>query len=128
MDRAYLDCERLYLRHQAGSVFVTRAKSNLDTRRVSSSRTDRATGVICDQAIALNGFYSQQHDPTHLRRIRVKGPESGKTLRFLTNQTTLPALTIGALYKSRRQVELFFKWIKQHLRITRFYVMSENAV
>ena len=88
----------------------------------------RATGVICDQSIALNGFYSSQHYPEHLRRIRYKDPESGKKLVFLTNHFGLPALTVCALYRSRWQVELFFKWIKQHLRIKRFYGTSENAV
>ncbi len=128
MDRGYLDFERLYVLHQAGSFFVTRAKWNMDARRVYSASTDRATGVICDQTIALNGYYSQRHYPEHLRRIRYKDPESGKTLIFLTNQTGLPALTICALYKGRWHVELFFKWIKQHLRIKRFYGTSENAV
>ena len=128
MDRAYLDFQRLYVLHQAGSFFVTRAKSNMDARRLYSASTDRSTGVICDQTIALNGFYSSRHFPDHLRRIRFKDAESGKTLLFLTNHHTLPALTICALYKSRWQIELFFKWIKQHLRIKRFYGVSENAV
>jgi transposase len=128
MDRGYLDFERLHMLHQAGSFFVTRAKSNLDARRVYSAQTDRTAGVICDQIIALNGYYVSRDYPGHLRRIRFKDPESGKTLVFLTNQMTLPALTICALYKARWQVELFFKWIKQHLRIKRFYGTSENAV
>ncbi len=128
MDRAYVDFARLHVLHLAGSFFVTRAKSNLDAHRVYSSATDRNTGVICDQAIALDGFYTQRDYPEHLRRIRFKDPESGKTLVFLTNQMTLPTLTICALYKSRWQVELFFKWIKQHLRIKRFFGTSENAV
>lgn len=128
MDRGYLDFERLFRLHQAGSFFVTRAKWNMDARRVYSTPTDRATGIICDQAIALNGFYSRQHYPEHMRRIRFKDPESGKTLVFLTNHTALPALTICALYKSRWSVELFFRWIKQNLRIKRFFGTSENAV
>ncbi len=128
MDRAYLDFQRLYALHQAGCSFVTRAKSNMDARRLYSAPVDRATGIICDQIIALRGFYSQRHYPEYLRRIRFKDPESGKTLVFLTNQKTLPALTICGLYKRRWQVELFFKWIKQHLRIKRFYGTSENAV
>ena len=128
MDRGYVDFARLHVLHLAGSFFVTRAKSNLDAHRVYSSPTDRSTGVICDQAIALDGFYTQQDYPAHLRRIRFKDPDSGKTLVFLTNQMTFPALTICALYKSRWQVELFFKWIKQHLRIKRFFGTSENAV
>ena len=128
MDRGYLDFGRLYKIHQAGAFFVTRAKRGMDARRVYSTKTDRTTGVICDQAIHLNGFYVSRDYPEHLRRIRYKDPVSGKTLVFLTNNTTLPPLTIAALYKSRWQVELFFKWIKQHLRIKRFLGTSENAV
>ena len=128
MDRGYLDFERLFMLHQRGSFFVTRAKRNMDARRVYSAPADRSAGVICDQTITLSGFYSQRHYPEHLRRVRFKDPASGKNLIFLTNQTTLPALTICALYKARWSVELFFKWIKQHLRIKRFYGTSENAV
>ena len=128
MDRGYLDFERLHVLQQAGAFFVTRAKSNLDARRLYSAPTDRASGIICDQTIVLNGHYSRQHYPDHLRRIRLRDAESAKTLVFLTNQFTLPAAIICALYKARWQVELFFKWIKQHLRIKRFYGTSENAV
>ena len=128
MDRGYLDYARLYKMHQAGAFFVTRAKRGMDARRVYSASTDRAAGVICDQAIALNGFYAAKDYPEQFRRIRFKDPETGKTLVFLTNNTALPALTIAALYKSRWQVELFFKWIKQHLRIKKFLGNSENAV
>ena len=128
MDRAYLDFERLHLLHQAGAFFVTRARARLDARRIYSASADRATGIICDQTVALNGHYSHHHYPDHLRRVRFKDAESGKTLIFLTNQFALPAGTICALYKARWQVELFFKWIKQHLRIKRFYGTSENAV
>lgn len=128
MDRAYMDFARLYALHQAGSFFVTRAKRNLDARRIYSAPADRSSGIMCDQSVILNGFYSHGHYPEHLRRIRFKDAESGKTLIFLTNHTVLPALTICALYKSRWQIELFFKWIKQHLRIKRFYGTSENAV
>ena len=128
MDRGYLDFARLYTLHQAGAFFVTRAKSPMDARRVYSAGTDRASGVVCDQRVMLNGYYSARKYPEHLRRIRFKDPESGKTLVFLTNNTALPALTICALYKSRWQVELFFKWIKQHLRIKHFLGTSENAV
>ena len=128
MDRGYVDDARLYALHQAGAFFVTRAKQGMDARRVYSSPTQRSTGVICDQRVMLNGFYSAKTYPEHLRRVRFKDPESGKTLVFLTNNTILPALTIAALYKSRWQVELFFKWIKQHLRIKRFFGTSENAV
>ena len=128
MDRGYLDFSRLFQLHQSGAFFVTRAKRGMNARRVYSSTTDRATGVICDQRIALNGFYVSKDYPEHLRRVRFKDPASGKTLVFLTNNMTLPPLTIAALYKSRWQVELFFKWIKQHLRIKRFLATSENAV
>ncbi len=128
MDRGYVDYARLYALHQAGSFFVTRAKSNMDARRVYSAATDRETGVVCDQRVMLNGHYASRHYPEHLRRVRYKDPETGKTLVFLTNNTTLPALKVCALYKSRWQVELFFKWIKQHLRIKQFLGTSENAV
>ena len=128
MDRGYLDFERLHVLHQAGAFFVTRAKSNLDARRLYSAPTDRASGIICDQTIALNGYYSRQHYPDHLRRIRLRDPESIRTLVFLSNQFALPAITISGLYKARWHVELFFKWVKQHLRIKRFYGTSENAV
>ena len=128
MDRGYTDFERLYTLHQAGAFFVIRAKSNLDARRLYSAPTKRDTGVICDQTIALNGFYATKDYPEQFRRIRFKDPKTGKTLVFLTNNTALPALTIAALYKSRWQVELFFKWIKQHLRIKKFLGTSENAV
>jgi len=128
MDRGYLDFTRLYKMHQAGAFFVTRAKRNMNARRVYSGAVDRTTGVVCDQAITMNGFYVSQGYPEHLRRIRFKDPDTGKTLIFLTNNTTLPALTIAALYKQRWQVELFFKWIKQHLRIKKFLGTSENAV
>jgi Transposase DDE domain/Domain of unknown function (DUF4372) len=128
MDRAYVDFARLYTLHQAGAYFVTRAKAGMAARRVYSAAKDRASGVVCDQRVRLQGFYAGKNYPEHLRRIRFKDPDSGKTLAFLTNNTTLPALTIAALYKSRWQVELFFKWIKQHLRIKRFLGTSENAV
>ena len=128
MDRGYVDFARLYRLHQAGAFFVTRAKSNLNAHRVYSSATDRTTGVIADQKIALDGHYTRQDYPVHIRRVRFRDPETEKTLVFLTNQTTLPALTVCDLYKSRWQVELFFKWIKQHLRIKQFYGTSENAV
>jgi Transposase DDE domain/Domain of unknown function (DUF4372) len=128
MDRGYVDFARLYRLHQAGAFFVTRAKSNLNAHRVYSSATDRTIGVIADQKIALDGHYTRQDYPVHIRRVRFRDPETEKTLVFLTNQTTLPALTVCDLYKSRWQVELFFKWIKQHLRIKAFYGTSENAV
>jgi len=128
MDRGYLDFERLYALHLAGAFFVTRAKSNMNARRVYSAAADRSEGIICDQTIALNGYYTCRDYPVHLRRIRFKDPETGKPLVFLTNNFVLSAATICALYKARWQVELFFKWIKQHLRIKKFYGTSENAV
>lgn len=128
VDRAYVDFARLNVLRQAGAFFVTRAKSNMDFHRVYSAPTDRSTGIICDQTIALDGNDTSRDYPELLRRIRFKDPESGKTLVFITNNFVLPAATICALYKSRWQVELFFKWIKQHLRIKKFYGTSENAV
>jgi len=128
MDRGYLDFERLYAMHQAHAFFVTRAKSNTRLRRIYSAPVDRSTGIICDQTIALTGTISRKDYPEYFRRIRFKDPEAGKTLVFLTNNFTVTAATICALYKARWQVELFFKWIKQHLRIKKFYGNSENAV
>jgi len=128
MDRGYIDFERLHRLHDAGSFFVTRAKSNLKAVRRYSHPIDRSTGLICDQTIVLTGFYSRQDFDTPLRRIKFKDPETDKRLVFLTNNFALPATTICALYKCRWQVELFFKWIKQHLRIKKFYGTSENAV
>ena len=128
MDRGYVDFARLHALHQAGAFFVTRTKSNMNAHRVYSVPTDRTTGIICDQSIALDGHYTSKNYPEHLRRIRFKDAEFGKTLVFLTNHFALPALTIAGLYKNRWQVELFFKWIKQHLRIKQFYGTSENAV
>ena len=127
MDRGYLDFERLYRLHEAGAFFVTRAKSNLKAQRRYSRAVDRSTGLICDQTITLTVFYSKTGYPVPLRRIRFKTDE-GKTLVFLTNNFALSALTITALYRCRWQVELFFKWIKQHLRIKSFFGTSENAV
>lgn len=128
MDRGYLDFQRLFTMHQAGAFFVTRAKSVTDVRRIYSSATQRDLGVICDQRVLLHGRPSRKRYPELLRRIRFRDPDSDNTLVFLTNNTALPALTIAALYKSRWQVELFFKWIKQHLRIKRFLATTENAV
>ena len=128
MDRGYVDFERLYAMHQSGAFFVTRAKSNIKARRVYSAPVDKTDGLICDQAIKLCGVNSLRVYPEHLRRVRLKDPKTGKTLVFLTNNTILPAAVIAQLYKSRWQVELFFKWIKQHLRIRHFWGNSENAV
>jgi hypothetical protein len=128
MDRGYLDFERLAHLDDAGSFFVTRAKSNLKARRRYSRPVDRSTGLICDQTVLLTGFYSRQGFDRPLRRIKFNDPQTGKRLVFLTNNFALDALTIAKLYKSRWQVELFFKWIKQHLRIKAFFGTSENAV
>jgi hypothetical protein len=128
MDRGFLDFERLHRLHLAQCFFVTRGKSNLRVQRRYSRPVDRTTGLICDQTVVLTGFYSRQNFDTPLRRIRFKDPQTAKTLIFLTNNFTLPALTITELYRCRWQVELFFKWIKQHLRIKSFFGTSENAV
>ena len=128
LDRGYLDFERLFALSQAGAFFVTRAKANLAARRLYSHPTVRSSGVICDQTITLTGPLSSRLYPQNLRRIRFKHPDTGKTLVFLTNHFHLEPLTVCALYKSRWHVELFFKWIKQHLRIKRFFGTSENAV
>ena len=128
MDRGYLDFDRFYRIHLAGAFFVTRAKRNLDARRIYSNPADKQRGILADQTIALNQYRSHRDYPSHLRRIRFRDPETGKNLVFLTNQFTLPAVTVCALYKSRWQIELFFKWIKQHLRIKAFFGTTENAV
>ena len=128
MDRGFLDFQRLYRFHEAGSFFVTRGKSNLQVQRRYSHPVDRSTGLICDQSVVLSGFYSHRVFEAPLRRIRFKDPETTKTLIFLTNNFVLPAFTITELYRCRWQVELFFKWIKQHLRIKAFFGTSENAV
>ena len=128
MDRGYLDFGRLHRLHEAGSFFVTRAKSNLKADRRYSHPVDRTTGLICDQTIVLSGFYAHKDFPVPLRRIKYRDPKTNKRLVFLTNQFNLPALSIADLYRCRWQVELFFKWIKQHLRIKQFYGTSENAV
>ena len=128
MDRGYVDFARLHGLHQAGAFFVTRAKANMSAHRLYSAPADRTTGIICDQTIALDGYYASRDYPARLRRVRYHDAETGKTLVFLTNTFVIPALTVAALYKNRWQVELFFKWIKQHLRIKQFYGTSENAV
>jgi transposase len=128
MDRGYLDFERLYAMHQAKAYFVTRAKRNFTFKRRYSHEVDKSTGVQCDQTIVLKTFYSFQGYPEPIRRIRYYDENLDKRLVFLTNNFELPATTIAALYKSRWQIELFFKWIKQHLRIKSFYGTSQNAV
>jgi len=128
MDRGYLDFKRLYAFNQIPAFFITRAKTNMQYKRRYSRAVDKETGLRCDQTIMLTGFYTKKHYPEILRRVKFHDVTTGKTLVFLTNNFSLPALTIARLYHSRWQVELFFKWIKQHLRIKRFYGTSENAV
>lgn len=128
MDRGYTDFARLHSITMASAFFVIRAKSNLKHRRVYSHPVDRDTGMICDQTIFFSGFYAARDYPDKLRRIKYYDAETGKTLVFLTNNFDLPSLVITKLYQQRWQIELFFKWIKQNLRIKRFYGTSENAV
>jgi transposase len=128
MDRGYLDFERLHRWALAGAFFVTRARKNFRFDRVESRPVDQGTGVQCDQTIRLVWFYSSRGYPSDLRRIRYRDPQTDKRLVFLTNNFTQPAAVIADLYRRRWQVELFFKWIKQHLRIKAFYGTSENAV
>ena len=127
-DRGYLDFARLHKIHRAFACFVTRAKSNFQFKRLYSQPVDKSTGVQCDQIIVLKGFYAKKDYPDKLRRIRYFDATQNKWFVFLTNNFTLPALTIAQLYQSRWQIELFFKWIKQHLRIKAFYGTSNNAV
>ncbi len=128
MDRGYLDFRRLYKVSVAAAFFVTRAKKNFVFNRLYSLDVDKSTGVLSDQIISLRGFYSRKRYPEKLRRIRFLDAEHNKYLVFLTNNFALPAATIAQLYRSRWQVELFFKWIKQHLRIKAFYGTSPNAL
>ena len=128
MDRGYLDYARLYAIHQQSGFFVTRAKRNLDYRRVSSAIVDKSTGLRADQIVRLRGPRSRTLYPEPFRRIVYRDPDTGKRLVFLTNITELPALVIARLYKSRWQIELFFKWLKQNLRIRQFFGTSANAV
>ena len=128
MDRGYLDFARLYHINRGAAFFVIRPRSNTKFRRLYSHPVDKATGLRCDQTIRLNGITSPQSYPDKLRRIKLHDPESQKTLVFLTNNFDLPAETVAQLYRCRWQVELFFKWIKQHLKIKAFYGTSENAV
>ncbi len=128
MDRGYLDFGRLFRIHQSGAFFVTRARRRFDFQRLSSAIVDKTTGLRCDQMISLNNPVPKRGYPERLRRIRYIDPNTKKRFIFLTNNTLLPALTIADLYRCRWQVELFFRWIKQHLRIKSFYGTSENAV
>ena len=128
MDRAYLDFQRLYQMHQDLAIFVTRSKTNTGLRRLYSHKVDKTTGVRYDQTVVPTGFYTKKDYPDKLRRIKYFDAEKGRAFIFLTNQFTLPALTIAELYRCRWRVEIFFKWIKQHLRIKKFFGTSENAV
>ena len=127
-DRGYLDFARLHRLHLSGAFFVTRAKKNFRFRRRHSQPVDKSTGLRLDQTVALTGFYALRSYPAVLRRIAYRDPLNGKKLVFLTNNFTVPALIIAQLYRCRWQIELFFKWIKQHLRIKSFYGTSDNAV
>lgn len=128
MDRGYLDFQRLYAMHRNSAFFVIRAKANLRFRRIYSHPIDKSLGLRCDQSIKLTGFYTAKDYPEKLRRIKYYDSETGRTFVFLTNHFLLPATTIAKLYRCRWRVELFFKWIKQHLRIKAFYGTTENAV
>lgn len=128
MDRGYLDFRRLYHLHQSGAFFVTRARKRFDCQRIVSQPVDKATGLQCDQVVGLNNPVPKRGYPERLRRIRYVDALTQKRLVFLTNNFLLPALTVTELYRCRWQVELFFRWIKQHLRIKAFYGTSENAV
>jgi hypothetical protein len=128
MDRGYLDFARLYTFTQNLSTFITRAKSNLDYQHLCNRKVDKSTGLRCDQTIRLNGFYASQDYPAVLRRISYFDIETNKRFVFLTNNFALLALTIARLYKCRWQIEIFFKWIKQYLRIKTFFGTTKNAV
>ncbi len=128
MDRGYVDFERLFILNQAGSFFVIRAKRNTQYKRRYSHAIDKSNGLRCDQSIVLTGVNTKDDYPQLLRRVKYHDSETGKTFNFLTNNFAIPAQTIADLYRYRWQVELFFKWIKQHLRIKSFFGTSENAV
>ena len=128
MDRAYLDFQRLYQLHQCSAIFVTRSKTNTGLRRLYSHKVEKSTGVRCDQTVVLTGYYSKKDYPEKLRRIKYYDADKGRSFVFLTNQFTLPPKIIAELYRYRWRVEIFFKWIKQHLRIKSFFGTSQNAV
>jgi hypothetical protein len=128
MDRAYLDFARLYEINLSAAFFILRAKSNFNFKRIYSHTVDKSTGLKCDQTIKLRGYYPAKDYPEQLRRVRYFDRENNRDLTFLTNNFTIPALTVAEFYKWRWHVELFFKWIKQHLKIKSFYGTSENAV
>jgi len=127
-DRAYVDFKRFFFLHQSGAFFITRSKQPLCFKAIKSRHVDKDTGLLCDQTIRLTGVKSAKAYPDGLRRIKYRDPDTGKTFVFLTNNFLLPPKTIADLYKQRWQVELFFKWIKQHLEIKKFYGYSDNAV
>jgi hypothetical protein len=128
MDRGYIDYKRLFKIHESGAYFVTRAKDNMSYRRVYSHEKESGSGVIYDQSVKLNNHYASQDYPLKIRRIKYKDADSGKTLVFLTNNFQIKATDIAQLYRNRWKIELFFKWIKQHLKIKSFWGLSENAV
>ncbi len=128
MDRGYLDFERLFLLHQCLAFFIIRSKRNTKFRRIYSHEIDKETGLRCDQTIILTGVKSKKHYPDKIRRVKYFDKEKDRSFSFLSNNFILPALIIAELYRCRWRVELFFKWIKQHLRIKAFYGTSENAV
>jgi hypothetical protein len=128
MDRGYIDYKRLFKIHKHGAYFVTRSKDNMNYRRLYSNKKEPNNGVIYDQAIKLNNHYASIDYPLKIRRIKFKDPDTGKILVFLTNNFDLKATDIAQLYKNRWKIELFFKWIKQHLKIKSFWGQSENAV
>ena len=128
MDRGYVDYKRLYRIHSCGAFFVTRAKDNMNCRRLYSHKKDQTDGVLYDQSIMINNHYASKHYPQKMRRIKFKDVQTGKILIFLTNNFNLKATEIAQLYKHRWKIELFFKWIKQHLKIKSFWSQSENAV
>ena len=128
MDRGYVDYKRLYKVHKRNAFFVTRAKDNMNCRRLYSYAVDKTKGIIYDQAIMLNGYYAVKHYPEKMRRIKFYDQHTGKVLIFLTNNFDLTAAEVAQLYKHRWKIELFFKWIKQHLKIKSFWGHSENAV
>lgn len=128
MDRGYVDYKRLLRIHNCNAFYITRAKDNMNCRRVKSFPPDKNNGVLCDQSVLLNGYYASINYPLKIRRIKFRDEESGKTFIFLTNNFHLKATEVAILYKHRWKIELFFKWIKQHLKVKSFWGQSENAV
>jgi len=128
MDRGYLDFERLYDIHQSQSWFVTRSKKNTKFQRITSKKVDKSQGILCDQIVRLDGTNARKNYPERIRRIKYIDSETGKRLVFLTNNMLVSAKTMAQVYKNRWHVELFFKWIKQHLHVKSFYDRSDNAV